>query len=173
MLAGIGCLVLLLVLLFGAALLNWTNQPSDEALLSNFHKNKAKFEQLVGMIQEDEGLDSVDPGSTWPLNPADVGITQERLDAYRSLFVELDIPGGFSSYYGPTKIRFFASMSGLTYTERRFKGYAYWEEKPDLVVENDLVRENLEDYRPPTGGSFMVFQHIEGPWYLYYEYFAG
>jgi hypothetical protein len=141
----------------------WMSHPSDESLIKNFEKNQSAFNELVGMIREDKELERVDDNWTRPDSPASIGISSERIAKYRQIFNELKIPRGFYSFMNPTRIEFIASASGLSVSGSS-KGYAFLENKPDLVVED------LDNYHSPDGRSFTAYRQLSGNWYLVYDF---
>src|SRR3712207_721359 len=62
--------------------------PSDQALIENFESRKAEFNQLLQMFLADRGLGRVAYDFTRPENSETIGITRDRLKAYRELFDE-------------------------------------------------------------------------------------
>lgn len=141
----------------------WMSHPSDESLIKNFEKNQTAFNELVGMIQQDKELARVDDDWTLPDNPSSIGITSERIAKYRQIFKELKIPRGFYSFTDPVRITLLASSSGLSVSGSS-KGYAFLENKPDLVVEN------LDNHHSPNSHSFTAYRHLSGNWYLVYDF---
>ncbi len=139
----------------------WMSHPSDESLIKNFEMNQSAFNDLVRMIQQDKGLERVDDNWTSPENPASIGISSERITRYREIFGELKLPRGFYSFTNPIRITLLASSSGLSISGSS-KGYAFFENKPDLVVED------LDKYQSSDGLSFTAHRHIVGNWYLFY-----
>jgi hypothetical protein len=139
---------------------------SDEELIANFESHKAEFNRMLQMINEDTGLDRVDDNWTSPKNPQTVGISQRRIDEYRSLFYRAGVPRGFSAFQSRDYIEFIASAQGLA-VGGSMKGYIYAKEAPPRVVEN------LDSYRAAEGSKFSpafpVYRHIEGNWYLYFQ----
>ena len=139
------------------------NHPSDQELIDNWRAHKSEFQQLLQMFIADKGLGRVAPDFTRPENPINVGVTQERLKAYRNLFNTLGLSAGVEGYDEKETIWFHASTQGLAVSGSS-KGYAYLSKKPVLLVEN------LEKYWSTDGKSFTAFKLIEGNWYLYFDY---
>src|SRR5689334_20239698 len=75
--------------------------PSDSVLEMNFHKHEADFQRLISMSNEDRSVVWIPLSFTylsndnrWPLTGAGPGLSNDRWDAYRSLFNELDLKCG-------------------------------------------------------------------------------
>jgi hypothetical protein len=115
---------------------------------------------LITMIQTDRGLERVDYDWTLPEPPP---ISQERLAQYRKLLKSVGCVRGFENFKGKDEIIFIASASGMA-TGGSSKGYHYSEIAPSPLVED------LDSYRPGAYRSYAAFHHIEGNWYLIYEY---
>lgn len=151
--------LLLLLLLTGCQ----AQHPNDEALLQRFRTHRQEFEQLLHMYQVDKGLGRVAPGFTRPANPAEVGVTKERIDEYRRLFIVLGLSAGIEGYGERDTVFFYASTQGLSVSGSS-KGFAYLTKPPALMVDQ------LDGYRSPDGRSFSAFRHIEGNWYLHFDF---
>ena len=140
-----------------------SSHPSDQSLLDSFQKHEQDFDKLVGMVRKDNGLQRVDDIWTNPGDLTSIGVSDERIQKYRDLFAKLAIPRGFYASHDPERFTFLASTRGLSVSGSA-KGYAYLEEKPDLVVRS------LDTYWPDDGRSFTAYQHIKGNWYLYFDF---
>ena len=140
-----------------------TKHPSDEALVNNFQSHRSEFDQLLQMFLADKKLGRVAYDFTRPANPAEIGISGQRLKEYRKLFDRLDLSAGIEGYDEKDLVWFHASTQGLSVTGSG-KGYAWLTKPPQLVVEN------LDTYWSKDGRSFTAFRHIEGNWYLYFDY---
>ncbi len=116
-----------------------SSHPSDQFLLVNFKKHEQDFEKLIAMIRKDKKLQRVDDTWTNPSNPQSIGVSQERIQEYRVFFSKLSIPRGFYAFHAPERFTFFASTQGLSVSGSA-KGYAYLEEKPDLVVKGGRTK---------------------------------
>lgn len=136
--------------------------PTDSEMITNFQANKGMFLELVKMIEEDQILERVDDNWTRPEEPIP-GVHSGRIAEYRKKFQQLKIPRGFYAAVNPTVIDFIANSRGLGISGSS-KGYSYRNEKPDSVVDN------LDNFRAENRRFFKAFRHIEGPWYLFYEY---
>ena len=140
-----------------------SRHPTDQSLIDNFQSHKSEFSQLLQMFLADKGLGRVAYDFTRPANPQDIGISQQRLAEYRALFDRLDLSAGIEGYDEKDLVWFHASTQGLSVTGSS-KGFAYLKEPPKLVVEK------LDNYWSKDGRSFTAFRHIEGNWYLYFDY---
>jgi hypothetical protein len=138
---------------------------SDEELIANFQSHKAEFNRMLQMINEDKDLARVDYDWTSPENPRTVGISQERIDEYRSLFRRAGVPRGFSAFQSKDSIEFIASSQGLAVSGSS-KGYLYAKEPPSRVIDN---LDNYRAQKSTLSPAFPVFRHIEGNWYLFFE----
>jgi hypothetical protein len=151
--------------------------PKDALLLENFSRNRADLERLVAMFQADKGLGRVGRDFTRPEDPSRVRVSTERVQEYRRLCMAVGandcIEGydrAFDALYGAPEpgrkdtkdpIWIHVSSIGLSISGSS-KGYLYsndpdFEQVPDLDV---IV--------PKRSNTWL--RHIEGPWFLYYDY---
>lgn len=137
--------------------------PSDDVLIANFQSHKSQFDQLLQMFIADKGLGRVAKDFTRPANPAEIGVTPERLAEYRKLFTTLGLRSGIEGYDPKDTVTFYASTQGLAVSGSS-KGFAYLKEPPKILVDK------LDGYRSADGRSFTVYRHLEGNWYLYLDY---
>ena len=149
----------------------WSH-PADQELIDRFTRNRATFELLRDMFIKDAMLGRVAHDFTRPVNffsgapmPRSPAITSARLAEYRRLFTALQLGAGVEGYDAKDFIMFHASTRGLSISGSS-KGYVYAEDSPALLVDS------LDTYNPGHTGSFTVYRHIEGKWYLYYDYEA-
>ena len=141
------------------------DHPSDKALVENFQAHKADFNELLQMFLTDDGLVRVDLDRTDPKETEALGITEARLVNYRTLFRKLGLTRGISGYGGKKRILFLSSTKGLGISGSG-KGYAY------SITPLEPIAENLESYESKDGKSFTVYKHIEGNWYLFFDFVA-
>jgi len=152
-----------------AALLNscfpFKKHPTAQLMIANFQNNKADFERLLQLFRNDSQLGRVAYDFTRPagVTSPTADVPQERLDEYRALFTKLNLEAGIEGYGNKRIVYFIASTQGLSISGSA-KGYVYSDDRPDLVVEN------IDDYSSDDGTSFTAYQHIEGNWYLYFDY---
>ena len=140
-----------------------SKHPTDQSLIDNFQSHKSEFNQLLQMFRADRSLGRVAYDFTRPANPQDIGISQQRLAEYRALFDQLDLSAGIEGYDEKGLVWFHVSTQGLSVTGSG-KGFAYLKESPPLVVDS------LDTYWSKDGRSFTAFRHLEGNWYLYFDY---
>ncbi len=136
--------------------------PSDDEMIRSFREHKQDYETLLQMFQLDAGLDRLgDLAGDWPENPVDVGVDEARLTRYRSLMLQLDVHS--LERYIDNQVLFVTSTFGLA-VSGSMKGYVYSEKPP-----TPLVGDTERDAVGPIGE---VYRHIEGGWYLIYEWDA-
>ena len=152
--------------------------PKDEHLIQNFQAHKSEFNQLVQMFLEDESLGRVsidftrtsnffekcEGPNSW--NGKEIEVSQERLADYRKLFNALKLSAGIEGYCEKDRILFYASTKGLSVTGST-KGYAYLKNAPK---NSETLVDNLDNYWSPDKKSFTAYRHVEGNWYLYFDY---
>ena len=140
-----------------------SRHPSDETLIAEFQGHKPQYNKLLEMFLADKDLGRVAYDFTRPDEPEKFGITQLRLQEYRTLFKELKLSAGIEGYAPKDSVMFLRSTRGLSVSGSS-KGLAYLLKPPALVVNS------LDDYRSQDRRSFTAFRHIEGNWYLYYDF---
>ena len=140
--------------------------PSDQQLLDNFQAHHAAFDKLIQMDRADKGSYASEISSAVSDTPLPGGTREKRIAEYRRWLEAANIFKGFSSdedqevtlcYWG-----FGSAISSDT-----DKGYAY------LVVPPKQVLKTLDDCRPDYKNEVQAYRHIEGCWYLYYDYLPG
>ena len=149
--------------------------PKDEQLIQNYQSHKVEFNQLLQMFQEDKSLGRValdftrtsnffekcKESNSW--NGKEIEVGSERLFEYRKLFNSLGLSAGIEGYCEKDIIEFIASTRGLSVTGSS-KGYAYLQKPPKTLVDN------LDNYWSEDKKSFTAYRHVEGNWYLYFDY---
>lgn len=136
--------------------------PNDAVLLANFNNKEAVFNELVSMLNADKKLMIVDNTWTKPSNPNTVGVSSPRIDKYRELLHSANIPRGLW-VNDNREIRFHYHIRGSAMSNEQIKGYAFLTKPP-----KDL-RKQLND----CDKEFLVYRHIQGNWYLFYQYMRG
>ena len=77
--------------LIALAILSSLEPPSDVAMTANLMANRATFDRLLAMIQEDRGLLRVDVDWTDPADPEQAGISPARIAEYRRLMQAIGV----------------------------------------------------------------------------------
>jgi len=134
------------------------NHEKDTILIETFRDKRAIFDELLGMIQSDHGLERVADNWTQP-NPA--SITAKRLSKYRQLLKSIGCVRGFEHFDGKPGIIFIASSVGTM--SGSLKGYYFCDITPNPLVNN------LDYYRPVQNRGYVAYRRIEGNWYLIFE----
>ena len=151
------------------------DHPKDRDLLEFFSENRHDFDALIAMFKADRSLGRI--GSNFERTSSFFGeckgdkvwngdkieVTKERLSDYRSLFTKLKLPAGIEGYCDKHEIYLYASTKGLSITGST-KGYAFLDERPKVLVDD------LDTYWSADGKSFIAYRHIEGNWYLFFDY---
>ena len=137
----------------------------DEEMIGSFDKHRALFEEMVSMVLEDEGLRRVDDNWTDPRDPGEAGVSLERIEKYRYMFRECNVSRGISAFHKDEKIQFIVTSRGLA-TGGSMKGYEY----RIVPLSDQSLVSSIDDHKPPNPRGYVIYKHIEGPWYLVYEY---
>ena len=137
--------------------------PSDGAMIANLARNRAAFERLLAMIHEDRGLERVDIDWTRPDNLASIGISAERIAAYRRLMREIGITRGFYAFEPRNEISFIAYAAGLS-IRGSSKSYVW---SPSGQFQDAGMVANLDAVWRSGHRRVWGYRHIEGPWYLH------
>lgn len=140
--------------------------PSDRQLLDNFKRHRATFNELAQMTQIDKSLARVDYNWTDPSDPQKIGVSPARIARYRSLLESVGLHRGFYTH-GLADTEFIAYGQGSAMSSDTFKGYMYLATPPKLVLRS------LDECQPDAKNGTEAYRHIEGHWYLYYEYLLG
>jgi hypothetical protein len=160
LLLGIPAAFLVLVLIAREAV----EPPSDSAMLRHFERQQTTFERLVKMADADKGLVRVDEGWTMPPDTQDIGVSRERLAAYRGLLREAGTPRGFKVSSEDPGYDFYFWLRGSAISDDATKGFAYRANPPSGIVRT------LDGIRVDPGKYLIAYRHIRGPWYLFYEF---
>jgi hypothetical protein len=138
--------------------------PSDSVMIRHFDRQQAAFETLVKMAQADKALVRVDEDWTMPPDTQSIGVSPRRLAAYRELLREAGTPLGFKALQGSGGYDFYFWLRGSAISDDVEKGFAYRPSPPTHTVQT------LDRVRGDPGQSMVVYRHIRGDWYLFYEY---
>lgn len=139
-------------------------RDSDTAMIQNFLRNKAAFDQIVEMFDEDAGVVQIvydrpllyDDEST----PPSLGVFQPRWWRYRLLFLTAGLKHGIDRRWGDG-IAFVYWTTGMA-TGGSEKGYVY---SPTPL---QPATDSLDHISTPIKSSQPVFRQIADGWYLYY-----
>ncbi len=163
-----GCVLAVSVL---AAVMIWKgNQcqypPSDRQLINNFRLHRVQLDELAQMRRTDKGLMQVGEDWTQPSDSKTVGVSPERIANYRWLLSCAGVHRGLGAdgLYG-TDFTYWA-QGGATSDDVE-KGYAY------LLITPKQATSSLDRVSPDGLHELEVYRHIEGCWYLYYDYLPG
>lgn len=154
-----------------AAAMIWGQQqlrkpPPDTQLLQNFERRQTTFNQLAQMTQADRNLKRVDYDWTDPSSPETIGVSPARVSIYRRLLDSVHCHRGFNAYQDHgTEFQYWGHGSAISDDED--KGYA------NLVVPPKQVLKTLDDCQPDEKNGVQAYRHIEGRWYLCYDYLPG
>jgi hypothetical protein len=147
-----------------------TTPPSDQKLLSNFHRHEATFNQLIEMLKTDGDLIRVDEDWTNPEHPETIGVSPARVTEYRQLLRQARVPRGFQSEPFMYEVDFFYWTIGSAISSDLTKGYAYRKSPPIETLSS------LDGFRPEPRNAdetIKVYKHIHGNWYLFCWYIPG
>lgn len=154
--------------------------PKDAELIEKFRVHRDDLELLVRMLKEDRSLGRVGEDFTRVSNffgdcvrdgpdcstSTDIGVSDARLSEYRRLFSKIGLSRGIEGYGKKELITFIVSTKGLAVTGSS-KGFVY---ATDLKASSMNVVEDLDSYWSDDKRSFTALRHIEGSWYLYFNY---
>ena len=163
--AGVGVSIAVTVAcgLFGS-------HPSDARLERVFVQRRSDFETLASMAEQEPEVVRIardftwlKDNAAWPRPDSLLGLSHERWDQYRHLFLVLGLDAGVA-YCGPSDagvLLLIASAKGLMIAGSE-KGYAF-SRKPLECIEESL------DAKPKGSVSGIpTFKHLDGNWYLYF-----
>ena len=119
------------------------------------------------MVQADKGLTRVDDDWTQPDDPQRVGVGPARIAEYRRLLRRVGTPRGFQTTGATDDIDFYYWLTGSAITSDREKGYSYLATPPAHLLKS------LDQCQPDDRNPVEFYRHIQGNWYLFYEYLPG
>jgi hypothetical protein len=138
--------------------------PSDAAMLLHFDRHEGALDTLAKMADADKGLDRVDQDWTMPADTRSVGVSSERLADYRRLLRDTGTPRGFQVSQGHDGLNFLFWLRGSAISDDTDKGFAYRTTPPPRTVQS------LDNIRTDSRNALIVYRHIRGNWYLFYEF---
>ena len=166
----IGAFVLAVPVIAGAMLWSanhYGEMPSDHQLINNFHRNVTTFNELALMAEADKGLTRVDDNWTDPSDPQTIGISQARIARYRQLLNAVGTHRGFETGGKGQEVDFLYCTQGSATSSDTSKGYAY------LPVPPKQTLRSLDHCSLNEKNGVKAYRHIQGCWYLFYEYLPG
>ena len=140
--------------------------PSDQEMLTNFRQHESVFNQLVQMSQADKGLARVDDDWTQPDYPQSIGVSARRVADYRKLMRAANVPRGLQTA-GGGEVDFYYWLTGSAISSDTDKGYAY------LVIPPAPLLTDLDHCQPDEKRGVTAYRHVQGNWYLFYEFLPG
>lgn len=140
--------------------------PPDQQLLDNFQAHRVAFDKLIQMSRADKGSYASEVSSAASNTSLPGGTWGKRIAEYRHWLDAAKIFNGFSSDEDQeVKLCYWGFGSAIS--SDMDKGYAY------LAVPPKQVLKTLDACQPDEKNGVEAYRHIEGPWYLYYEYLPG
>jgi len=145
------------------------NHPSDEAMIANFYEHRARFQELINMLQEDREIDLLfvnevifTDSRVWP-RECDSCFSKMRFDEYQEVTACLGKwrPYWVSQKNGVMRMPVSADYSENNRNNYSDKGYAYFPQELPGVVDS------LNGIGFKTEGIF--YKKIGDGWYLYQE----
>ncbi len=154
------------------AIMLWGNDqlrlpPSDQQLISNFNRHRSAFDTLAQMSSTNKKLTRVDYGWTEPSDPKTIGVSPARIGRYRQLLDSVNVHRGFEASDEGAEIDYLYWATGSAISSDTDKGYAYLTTPPKQMLSS------LDPCRPDEKNGVKAYRHIQGPWYLYYDYLPG
>lgn len=143
------------------------NPPPDKELLENFQRHQATFNELAQMAQVDKGLNRVGDNWTSPGDPQKIGVSPTRINEYRRLLNDAGVPGGFQSAIEANEVEFYYWFTGSAISDDTEKGYAYLTKPPAHLLKS------LDQCQLDGDSGSESYRHIQGNWYLFYDYIPG
>ena len=151
---------------------------SDDELIAVFERERASFDSLATMLEEDRDIEMLSDYANWvqirgaryvfsrggdALPP---GLSAERWDTYERLLRRVDTGRNIWNHADGVLFQQYVAKFGPE-DSRWMRGYWYARvpPRPGSVTNDDLLGEYTYSARAP--GSRMLYRPIEGPWYLY------
>ena len=149
----------MVALLAGLSLLAGCGAPSDDVMINGFQTHRAQYSELLSMFQSDRQLHFIGQWNVPEAQDSAIGtLDHARVARYRTLMDQLHVDS-VERYFGHT-ILVVTSTGGLA-PSGFVKGYLFAKKPPSPLV-GDTAN---------TGDSEgEVYRHIEGDWYLMYEW---
>ena len=133
----------------------FAQEPSDEQMIREFKSHSAEFQELLGMLQADKGIQHIgrSPGD-WQMDTGTAAIPQTRVTEYLRLMQDLRIEAVDRT--GDTIELTRASFG--TFLKGWSKSYVFSEVEPSPLLKNT-------DSLPGEDSVEEAYRRIEGNWY--------
>lgn len=131
--------------------------PSDEEMIANFREHRSDFDRMVSMFLADKGAGRMND---------EHGSSGEQFQRYRDLLSRTNVRHGLERHDDGTILASVWAI-GSAVSDDKSKGFAY------LLKPPKASRASLDNYDPAQRLPETVYRHIDGPWYLYYDYLPG
>jgi hypothetical protein len=136
----------------------FAQKPSDEQMIREFKGHSAEFQELLGMIQADKGIQHIgtSPGD-WQMDTGTASIPQARVAEYLRLMQDLRIEAvdRNGATIELTRASWGAFLKGWS------KSYVFSEVEPSPLLKNT-------DSLPGEDSVEEAYRRIEGNWYIYH-----
>ncbi|QUN07265.1 hypothetical protein KDN34_07535 [Shewanella yunxiaonensis] len=133
-----------------------TKHQTDKQLASALQRQRALYQQLIGMFREDSPLSSINPQFMEP----DAAVNVSRWQQYRQLFTLLSLDGGMREW-GRGGVMFIQSVMTIAGTTST-KGYVYRPQNPlPQYADLDKAAVDLPD-------NTVAYHKVDENWYLFY-----
>ena len=146
---------------------------NDANLIRNFEQHEQEFNRLIQMAKEDSHVVRIaydftwlDTNYHWPRPDSEIGITKDRWDQYRQMFLRLGLKEGLS-WTSDGSLILITSAKGLM-TDGSAKGYIFSTKPLSPTFDSlDHMGEEIKSGKIQPG--LPVYRKIKENWYLYYE----
>ncbi len=165
-------LMMLSAQLAGHAIAASDEPASDLAMIEKLQTHRDKFELLIRMVHEDDGLRSIAvyenevlPFVTDPSDVSKIGITPEKLKNYIDLLKTLGLKGMQVSKEEES-ITLYAYLKQIFAWRHVSKSYV-WANKGVPTYVSTVS--DLDVYWQKKNRNVMAYRPVEGKWHLYYR----
>lgn len=171
------CVVSISLMMLSAQLADHANAASDEppsdlAMIKTLQTHRDKFESLIRMVREDDGLRSIAvyenevlPFLTDPDDVRKIGITPEKLQNYIDLLKTLGLKGMQVSKEEES-ITLYAYLKQIFAWRHVSKSYV-WTNKGTPTYVSTVS--DLDIYWQNKTRNVMAYRSVDGKWHLYYH----
>lgn len=125
--------------------------PSDQVMIDRFYAQQGDFAYVIQLIKAHPSLVTMDEYARslpeWP--------------GFVAVLDRIHVEGSYVRY-NHQDIYFFVALRGISVSGSE-KGYAYLQTPPANLVTEEVETAHSQD-------SETVYRHIQGHWYVYYEW---